>query len=83
MELEGRTVLFTGAAGGLGADSALAFMREGAEVVCVDIDERRSLPWRSARGESARVASSWNGWTSPTCKGWSAASRAWGGSTWS
>jgi NAD(P)-dependent dehydrogenase (short-subunit alcohol dehydrogenase family) len=38
MELEGRTVLFTGAAGGLGADSALAFMREGAEVVCVDID---------------------------------------------
>ena len=41
MELEGRTVLFTGAAGGLGADSALAFMREGAEVVCVDIDEAK------------------------------------------
>ena len=41
MELEGRTVLFTGAAGGLGAESALAFMREGAEVVCVDIDEAK------------------------------------------
>ena len=37
-ELAGRTVLFTGAAGGLGADSALAFIREGARVVCVDID---------------------------------------------
>ena len=41
MELEGRTVLLTGAAGGLGADSALALLREGARVVAVDIDEAK------------------------------------------
>jgi 3-oxoacyl-[acyl-carrier protein] reductase len=41
MELAGRTVLLTGAAGGLGADSALAFVRAGAEVVGVDIDEAK------------------------------------------
>jgi 3-oxoacyl-[acyl-carrier protein] reductase len=41
MELEGRTVLYTGAAGGLGAAGALAFLREGARVVCVDLDEAK------------------------------------------
>lgn len=41
MELAGRTVLFTGAAGGLGTESALAFLREGARVVAVDIDEAK------------------------------------------
>lgn len=39
MELDGRTVLFTGAAGGLGAESTLTFMRAGARVLCVDLDE--------------------------------------------
>lgn len=41
MEFEGRTVLFTGAAGGLGADSALSYLRAGARVLCVDIDEAK------------------------------------------
>jgi NAD(P)-dependent dehydrogenase (short-subunit alcohol dehydrogenase family) len=41
MEFAGKTVLFTGAAGGLGAESALAYMRAGARVVCVDIDEAK------------------------------------------
>ena len=41
MELAGKTVLFTGAAGGLGAESALAYMRAGARVICVDIDETK------------------------------------------
>jgi 3-oxoacyl-[acyl-carrier protein] reductase len=41
MEFAGRTVLFTGAAGGLGADSALSYLRAGARVLCVDIDETK------------------------------------------
>src|SRR3712207_539142 len=41
MRLDGRTVLFTGAAGGLGAESTLAFLRAGARGVCVDIDEAK------------------------------------------
>ena len=41
MEFEGRTVLFTGAAGGLGAESTLAFLRAGARVIGVDIDEAK------------------------------------------
>ena len=41
MEFAGKTVLFTGAAGGLGAESALAYMRAGARVICVDIDEAK------------------------------------------
>jgi 3-oxoacyl-[acyl-carrier protein] reductase len=41
MEFAGKTVLFTGAAGGLGADSALAYLRAGARVLCVDIDEAK------------------------------------------
>lgn len=39
MELAGRTVLLTGAAGGLGTETTLAFLREGARVIAVDIDE--------------------------------------------
>src|SRR5215203_4046136 len=41
MEFAGKTILFTGAAGGLGTESALAFMRAGARVLCVDIDETK------------------------------------------
>jgi 3-oxoacyl-[acyl-carrier protein] reductase len=41
MEFQGKTILYTGAAGGLGADGALAFVRGGARVLCVDIDEAK------------------------------------------
>ena len=41
MEFAGKTILFTGAAGGLGAESALSYMRAGARVICVDIDEAK------------------------------------------
>lgn len=41
MEFAGKTILFTGAAGGLGAESALAYLRAGARVLCVDIDEAK------------------------------------------
>ena len=41
MEFAGRTVLFTGAAGGLGLQSSLAFLRTGARVLCIDVDEAK------------------------------------------
>ncbi len=41
MEFAGKTILFTGAAGGLGTESALTFMRADARVICVDIDEAK------------------------------------------
>ncbi|MFL5334385.1 MAG: SDR family NAD(P)-dependent oxidoreductase [Geminicoccaceae bacterium] len=41
MEFAGKTILFTGAAGGLGTDGALAYLRAGARVLCVDIDEAK------------------------------------------
>jgi NAD(P)-dependent dehydrogenase (short-subunit alcohol dehydrogenase family) len=41
MEFQGKTILYTGAAGGLGADGTLAFVRAGARVLCVDIDEAK------------------------------------------
>jgi 3-oxoacyl-[acyl-carrier protein] reductase len=41
MDLAGKTVLFTGAAGGLGTEGTLAFLRAGARVLCVDIDEAK------------------------------------------
>jgi 3-oxoacyl-[acyl-carrier protein] reductase len=41
MEFAGKTILFTGAAGGLGTEGALTFMRADARVICVDIDEAK------------------------------------------
>lgn len=38
MKLQGKTAIVTGAAAGIGAASAALFMREGANVVAVDID---------------------------------------------
>ena len=38
MRLQGKGALITGAASGIGAASALAFAREGADVMCADID---------------------------------------------
>ena len=39
MRLQGKTALVTGAASGIGAATALAFAREGANVMCADINE--------------------------------------------
>ncbi len=40
-DLKGRWVLITGAASGIGHETALAFAREGADIVAVDLDEAR------------------------------------------
>jgi 3-oxoacyl-[acyl-carrier protein] reductase len=40
--IAGRSILYTGAAGGLGADTTLEFLRAGARVVAVDKDQAKS-----------------------------------------
>ena len=74
MEFAGKTILFTGAAGGLGTESALTFMRAGARVLCVDIDEAKIAHWRDGHGRSSRAVSRSSGWISATSQGSSAAS---------
>jgi 3-oxoacyl-[acyl-carrier protein] reductase len=39
--LAGRTILYTGAAGGLGLETTLELLRSGARVIAVDIDENK------------------------------------------
>jgi len=41
MSAAGKTILYTGAAGGLGAETTLHFLRAGAKVVAVDNDTRK------------------------------------------
>ena len=46
--LAGRTILYTGAAGGLGLETTLAMLRTGARVVAVDNDEAKIAALRQA-----------------------------------
>ena len=41
MSVAGKTILYTGAAGGLGAETTLRFLRAGARVVAIDNDHRK------------------------------------------
>jgi NAD(P)-dependent dehydrogenase (short-subunit alcohol dehydrogenase family) len=53
-DLGGRTILYTGAAGGLGLETSLLLMRRGATVVAVDKDPRKvSALEAAARGVGA------------------------------
>lgn len=41
LSVAGKTILYTGAAGGLGAESTLHFLRAGAKVIAIDNDRRK------------------------------------------
>ncbi len=59
MRLKGKVALITGAGGGIGGESALAFAAEGARVVVVDVNEKGALETvkrvKQAGGEAAFV----------------------------
>ncbi len=42
MSISGKVILYTGAAGGLGAETTLSFLRAGARVVAIDNDARKT-----------------------------------------
>jgi len=52
MEFTGKTVLLTGAAGGLGTEISLAFMAQGARLIGIDIDDAK-IADLEARAENA------------------------------
>ena len=53
-DLGGRWVLVTGAASGIGHETALAFAREGANILAVDLDEARLADTFRLVGEAGR-----------------------------
>ena len=57
--LDGKVAIITGAGGGLGREMALAFAREGAAVVCQDLDERTAQASASAVAELGGSALPW------------------------
>lgn len=46
--IAGKVILYTGAAGGLGTETTLSFLRSGAKVVAIDNDERKTQALRDA-----------------------------------
>ncbi len=52
----GKTIVITGAASGIGRATALIFAREGANVVCADIDEDgvEPRPWRRSTNSARK-----------------------------
>ncbi len=55
MSIAGRTILYTGAAGGLGLPTTLAFLDKGARVVAVDNDPAKVAALEAAVPEEARA----------------------------
>lgn len=53
MRLEGKRALITGGAGGFGAGIAEAFVREGAQVLLLDLDGARARETAASLGEAA------------------------------
>lgn len=58
MRFQGKNVLVTGAGGGIGRATALAFAREGATVMAVDIDRANAEATAAAIGETGATAHS-------------------------
>lgn len=56
MRFQGKTVLVTGAGGGIGRATALEFAREGATVMAVDIDRASAEATAAAIGETGAAA---------------------------
>lgn len=56
--IAGKTILYTGAAGGLGLDTTLAMLRAGAKVICIDnnISKIKDLERKSAELDGLTVA---------------------------
>jgi NAD(P)-dependent dehydrogenase (short-subunit alcohol dehydrogenase family) len=55
VEFAGRTILYTGAAGGLGFDTTLAFLGAGATVVAIDNDKAKTDRLRAAAAAGTRL----------------------------
>ena len=57
MRLQNKVALITGASGGIGRETALLFAREGAAVVCVDVNDKAGKETvklvKAAGGEAA------------------------------
>lgn len=56
--IAGKTILYTGAAGGLGLDTTLAMLRAGAKVICIDnnVNKIKGLESKSAGLDGLTVA---------------------------
>ena len=54
MRLHGKTAIVTGGAGGIGRAVTTVFVREGANVLFVDIDEKRGRELEQKLGAAAR-----------------------------
>ena len=55
----GKTIIITGAASGIGRATALIFAREGANVVCADLNEQGVPPDRRAGRRVQRRTRRW------------------------
>ena len=62
----GKTIIITGAGSGIGRATALIFAREGANVVCADINEKRRRGDRRAGQRQVRQCRRRRRWRSPS-----------------
>ncbi|OCC23428.1 short-chain dehydrogenase [Croceicoccus estronivorus] len=71
MRYQGKVVIVTGAASGIGAATAVRLADEGAQVICADINEAgaQATSERLAAGESAHFALGFNGGDAASCRG--------------
>ena len=61
----GKTIIITGAASGIGRATALIFAREGANVVCADLNEQGTRDTAAAVNAGSNPAITDSGMTNP------------------